>query len=105
MATDGLYYFNRCRRCTTLITKLQILRGFATGGTVCTCGSGMLGPTNPLWYEWLTPRVLKMVVYQLLGKLAPAPPSDVPGVAPGPANPQPVPALSADEIRPPEDGE
>lgn len=103
MKSDALYYFNRCRRCNTMLTKLQIQRAFATDGIVCTCGSGMFGPTNPLWYEWLTPRALKMVVYQLLGKLTPAPePSEKPPLPP--AGVRPVPALAAEE-RPTEDDE
>jgi hypothetical protein len=90
--SDGLYYFNRCRRCNSLITKLQLQRAFSTDGVVCSCGSGMFGPTNPLWYEWLYPRVLRMSLYQLLGWLEPAPePSqEVPKIFGG----RPVPALS-----------
>ena len=97
MATDGIYYFNRCRRCLTLLTKLQILKGFERGGEMCACGGAMFGPTNPLWYEWLLPRVLKMVVYQLLGKLEPAPaPSET--HAPISATGTPVPALAKEEV-------
>ena len=105
MKTDGIHYFNRCRRCNTLLTKLQIQHAFATDGVICTCGSGMFGPTNPVWYEWLLPRVVKMSAWQIMGWLAPAPSSDVPGIAPGPANFTPVQPLSAEEIRPPEEGE
>lgn len=103
MKTDGLYYFNRCRRCNTLITKLQLIHGFQTEGVMCACGSGMFGPTNPLWYEWFLPRVMRMSLWQIMGWLAPAPASDVPGVAPGPANLPPVKPLSAEEIRSLED--
>ena len=77
--TDGVYYFNRCRRCMSLITKLEVLRVFAKGGELCSCGSMMFGPTNPIGLEWIKPSVLKMVVYKLAGKLAP-PPED--GVVP-----------------------
>jgi len=105
MKTDGIYYFNRCRRCMTLLTKLQIRKSFTTGIPPCACGSGMFGPTNPLWYEWALPRVQRMVVYQLLGKLAPAPEDGI--VPPIPAGGQfpSVAPLSPDEIRTPEDGE
>lgn len=99
--TDGIYYFNRCRRCQTLLTKLQIARAFKTDGQICTCGGGMFGPTNPLWYEWLLPRVLRMVVYQLMGWLAPAPAPEVKPPAPLPF--RTVPALAPEEIRPPEE--
>jgi hypothetical protein len=49
---------------------------------------------------------MKMVVYQLLGKLAP-PPSDEPSIPPVPVNVRfaSVPPLSAEEVRPPEEGE
>lgn len=103
--TDGIYHFNRCRKCMTLLTKLQIVKSFTTGIPPCACGSGMFGPTNPIGLEWVTPRVLRMVVYQLLGLLAPAPDDGI--VPPIPANgvfPSVAP-LSVDEIRAPEDGE
>lgn len=105
METDGIYYFNRCRRCSSLLTKLQVLRTFKTGSELCACGSMMFGPTNPIGLEWVTPRVLKMIVWRLLGRLAP-PPSD--GVVPAAATGmkfQPVPSLSSDEVRMPEEGE
>ena len=90
--SDGLYYFNRCRRCNTLITKLQLKRAFASSGEICRCGSGMFGPSNPLWYEWLLPRVLKMSFYQVMGWLDPAPAPSVPAPIMFPG--RPVPALS-----------
>lgn len=104
MESDGIYYFNRCRRCNGLVTKLMIRKAMETRADVCPCGSGMFGPTNPIKWEWLLPRTLKMIVYQLLGLLAP-PPDD--GVVP-PVPPrafQAVAPLSAEEIRAPEEGE
>lgn len=81
MESDGIYYFNRCRRCNSLITKLQVIAALKVGGDVCECGSGMFGPTNPLRREWWTLPVLKMIVYKLLGWLTPAPePSVMPHV-------------------------
>lgn len=103
--TDGLYYFNRCRRCNSLLTKLRVKKALESGAEVCACGSGMFGPTNPIGLEWVSPPVLKMIVWQLLGLLAPAPDDGL--VPPVPASMRfpSVPVLSADEIRPPEDGE
>lgn len=101
--TDGLYYFNRCRRCMGLITKLQVLRAFEGRGEVCPCGSAMFGPTNPVGLEWFKLPVLKMIVWQLLGLLKPAPQPEV--APPVPIKYQSVPALSKDEIRAPEEGE
>lgn len=104
METDGIYYFNRCRRCNGLVTKLMIRKAMETRAEVCPCGSGMFGPTNPVKWEWLLPRTLKMIVWQLLGWLAPAPDDGV--VPPVPAAAfSPVAPLSAEEIRPPEEGE
>lgn len=103
MQSDGIYYFNRCRRCQTLLTKLQVLKAFQNDGHLCACGGLTFGPTNPLWYEWLFPRVQKMVLWQLMGWLAPAP---LPDATPKPlaAASLPVPPLNPEEI-PPEDGE
>jgi hypothetical protein len=101
---DGLYYFNRCRRCNTMITKLQLLRAFRTDGVICSCGSGMFGPTNPLWHEWFTPRAMKMVVYKLLGLLSPAP-EPTTEVVMDPTKFQRVTPLAPAEVRAPEDGE
>lgn len=101
--TDGLYYFNRCRRCHRLITKIQILEAFQGKGEVCSCGSAMFGPTNPVGLEWLKPSVLKMIVWQLLGLLKPAPEPEV--APPMPQMFPKVPPLSPDEIRAPEEGE
>lgn len=105
METDGVYYFNRCRRCNRLITKLAVLRAFKRGCDLCPCGSMMFGPTNPVGLEWLKPAVFKMIAYQLLGRLAP-PPEDglVPPIPPA-VKYRSVPALSPAEMPPPEDGE
>lgn len=105
MESDGIYYFNRCRKCTGLLTKLEIVKSFTTGVPPCPCGSGMFGPTNPVGLEWLKPSVLRMCVYQILGRLAPSPDDGI--VPPIPANGvfPAVPPLSQDEVRAPEDGE
>ena len=105
METDGIYHFNRCRRCTTLLTKLQIIKSFSTGIPPCACGSGMFGPTNPIGLEWLSPRVLRMVVMQLLGRLAPPPNDGIVPPVPTSMKFRGVAPLSPDEVRAPEDGE
>lgn len=103
--TDGIYYFNRCRRCNGLVTKLMILHAMQTRADVCPCGSGMFGPTNPVKWEWVLPRTLKMIVWQLMGWLAPAPDDGVAPPVPASASFQSVAPLSAAEVRPPEEGE
>ena len=100
MESDGIYYFNRCRRCNRLVTKLQIIKAFSQVGEMCPCGSSMFGPSNLVGYEWLYPRVLKMVVWKLLGLLPPAP-KDSSELPPMPDASQfaSVPPLSASELR------
>jgi hypothetical protein len=105
MESDGIYYFNRCRRCNGLLTKLEIKAALSTGKDVCPCGSSMFGPTNPLRWEWIKPSVLKMCVYQMLGKLAPAPDDGIAPPVPAAMKFGAVPPLSNDEIRVPEGGE
>jgi hypothetical protein len=74
-------------------------------GEVCECGSTMFSPTNPIKGEWCSFPVLKMVLYQLLGKITPAPePAMMPHVASNMEYPKVLP-LSMEEIRPPEEGE
>lgn len=101
--TDGIYYFNRCRRCHRLVTKLEVLRLFAHGGELCSCGSMMFGPTNPVGLEWLKPKVLKMCVWQILGKLAPAPDDGIVPPIPPSLQYRAVPPLRKEELRPPEE--
>jgi hypothetical protein len=104
MKTDGIYYFNRCRKCQTLLTKLQVLAAFQKDGHLCPCGAITFGPSNPLWYEWLLPRVQKMVFFKLMGWLAPAPEPER-AARPLAAAVLPVPPLNPEEIPPPEDAE
>jgi hypothetical protein len=103
--TDGIYYFNRCRRCSGLITKIQILKAFKGTGEPCPCGSSMFGPTNPIGLEWVSPKVLQMIVWQMLGWLPPAPEPTVAPPVPDAAKFKRVFPLSKDEIRLPEEGE
>lgn len=95
MASD-LYYFYRCRRCFSLITRLQMQSALRFSAEVCACGSGTIGPTNPIGREWMRPRVLQMVLYRLLGLLdaAPEPTEHIPI----PKGILTVPALSAEEL-------
>jgi len=72
---DSIHYFNRCRRCAALITKLEIRAALGhKGGEICPCGSGMFSPSNLHWYEHVYPKVAKMYWAKLRGKLVPAPP-------------------------------
>jgi len=105
MESDGIYYFNRCRRCNSLLTKLEIRVVLKTGKDACPCGSSMFGPTNPIRWEWIKPSVLKMCVYQILGKLAPPPEDGVVPPIPASVRFRGVAPLSKDEIRVPEEGE
>ena len=70
--TDHIYYFYRCKGCTRILTKLQIIAMMKTGN-LCPCASGQITPCNPRGFDYLLPRVWKMVIWHLLGRLAPPP--------------------------------
>ena len=89
------YYFYRCRKCQGLITRLQMRDALTRGPEMCACGSGMIGPTNPLKWEWLKPSVLKMTLLKLLGQLEDAPAPTLP--LPVPVGVRSVPALKDEE--------
>ena len=75
MKTDHVFYAYRCRKCTRVITKLQVLAFMSgkTSGRLCPCGSGQLAPCDLAGTDWLLPRVWKLVLFYLLGRLAPPP--------------------------------
>lgn len=57
---DHAYDFYRCQRCQRLITQPEMRRAMRATKLlrVCPCGALKFSPTNPLWYEYLLPRVL-----------------------------------------------
>jgi len=71
--TDGIHYFNRCRRCSSLITKLDVLKAFNGDGVLCGCGGSMFSPSNLHWYEYLYPKVWLVYWAHFRGNLKPAP--------------------------------
>jgi hypothetical protein len=89
------YYFYRCRKCQGVITRLQMQHRLQFGPEMCPCGSGMIGPTNPMGYEWLKPAVLWMTLLKLLGRLEDAPLPSQP--LPVPVGVRDVPALKDEE--------
>jgi DNA-directed RNA polymerase subunit RPC12/RpoP len=74
MKTDYIYMTYRCKGCTRLITKIQVL-AMMTTGTLCPCGSGSITPCNISGTEWLLPRVWKLIWAAYRGQLAPEPES------------------------------
>ena len=58
LAKEYEYPFMRCRRCARLCTRQEIDAGLQVG-RICPCGSVQYFPTDPLWYEFLLPRVIK----------------------------------------------
>jgi len=72
MKSDGIFMTYRCKGCTRLITKLQVI-AMMTTGKLCSCGSGSITPCNISGVEWLLPRVWKLAFAQWRGKLAPEP--------------------------------
>jgi hypothetical protein len=89
------YYFYRCRKCQGVITRLQMQHRLRFGPEMCPCGSGMIGPTNPMGYEWFKPAVMWMTLLKLLGRLEDAPLPSLP--IPVPQGVRDVPALKDEE--------
>ena len=74
METDHIYYAYSCKGCKRVVTKLQVLammRGDAA--RICSCGGGQISPCDISGTDWLLPRVWKLALYKILGKLAPPP--------------------------------
>lgn len=67
---EPIYDFYRCLACNRLMTKLEEFELFdplsARFGTVCPCGYRRYSPTNPRWYEYFYPRVMKFAAVRLL---------------------------------------
>lgn len=74
--TDRLYWCYRCRACTRLITKLEVISAQSMGrANLCPCGSKTVSPTNPKWWEeLLLPRCWKLIYAIYMKRIAPAPP-------------------------------
>lgn len=53
--------FYRCEGCGRFINHLDVLAAFKTG-ILCPCGANEVSPTNPRWYEYLTPTFWRMVI-------------------------------------------
>jgi hypothetical protein len=91
LETDGLYYINRCAKCQSVITKLQIIESNNSNPfhAACPCGSRRSSPSNLLWYENLLPRVMWLtLLYWANGRFG------LPRVAPAPMFvPMPAPSL------------
>lgn len=68
---EPIYDFYRCIACHQLITKLEefdIFDPLSTRfGSVCPCGYRRYSPTNPKWYEYFYPRVIKFAIVRILG--------------------------------------
>ena len=74
MKTDHVFNVYRCKSCTRVVTKLQVL-AMMTGKVprLCACGGSQINPSDLVGADWLLPRVWKLVLYYLLGRLAPPP--------------------------------
>jgi len=68
---EAVYDFYRCVACKKLITRPQELEFIdptsPRGGVVCSCGYRRYSPTNPRWYEYAYPRVVKFAFLRILG--------------------------------------
>lgn len=69
---ESVYDFYRCQACHTLITRVEEMDFFDSTSSryskVCvSCGYRRYHPTNPVWWEFLLPRVMKFAVYRIAG--------------------------------------
>lgn len=73
----GVYHVSRCRSCGRLLTKLEIIKRMRDAGAggewegACTCGSSKFTPSNPKWWEFFLPRVVRLCVAVWRGQVAP----------------------------------
>lgn len=75
MKSDYIFYTYRCKSCTRIVTKLQVLdlmSGKSKGG-LCSCGGSQIAPSDLTGTDYLLPRVWKLVLHILTGRLAPPP--------------------------------
>lgn len=65
------YDFYRCYKCNRLITRVDEIEAFSKGsthkGSICPCGSPKYSPGNPIWYEYLLPRVIRFAILRIWG--------------------------------------
>lgn len=68
---EAVYDFYRCVACKKLITRPEELEfcdpASPRGGQVCSCGYRRYSPTNPRWFEFLYPRVVKFAFFRIMG--------------------------------------
>lgn len=65
---EDWFDFYRCGECNRLITRLQEALGMRTG-SICKCGRRKYSPANPIWYEYLLPRVMLFALYRVFKRL------------------------------------
>jgi len=62
----GIYHISRCESCGRLLTKIEIVERLAAahaGGAwtgLCPCGASRFRPSNPKWWEYLLPRMIRL---------------------------------------------
>lgn len=73
----GIYHINRCELCGRLLTKLEIverLDSAHSGGEwagLCPCGASRFRPSNPKWWEYFLPRVIRLAFAVWRGNVEP----------------------------------
>lgn len=65
---ENNFFFYRCYLCHGLITIYEEYESAFTG-QVCPCGSRRYSPSNLVWYDYLKPRVWKIVWGYWTGKI------------------------------------
>ena len=72
-ASDTTFHINRCSKCGRLVTKIEILDRLEGKRPlpVCPCGSNSIRPSNPKWWEYGLPRVIRLALEILMGRIKP----------------------------------
>lgn len=57
------YDFYRCFRCHRLLTNPEVVAGLQVHPVkICPCGALKFSPTDPHWYEYVLPRVIRFAI-------------------------------------------
>jgi NAD-dependent SIR2 family protein deacetylase len=72
-ASDTTFHVNRCTKCSRVVTKLEILDRLEGRKAlpICPCGSNSIRPSNPLWWEYFLPRMIRLAFGVLTGTVKP----------------------------------
>jgi NAD-dependent SIR2 family protein deacetylase len=76
-ASDTTFHVNRCVKCGSVVTKIDVLDRLDGRKPlpICPCGSNSIRPSNPLWWEYFLPRMIRLAYGVLTGSVKPGVPA------------------------------